>query len=340
MMHTKKLVVLGSILGIAIVALIIIHSVTATKKTSPESLLFYPGFSGDASTKMLIANGADTAVLIKKNNIWYIVLQNSSQAIQNGNEYPADSNFIAIAFEKLAMLSREHLIAQNPAKHAELEVTDSSGTYVEVWDAAGKSTGGLYVGKGTAQFDTYFVRAKNSNDVYTAGQGFRYPFFTNKAQWKSKTITQFDRNKVQSLSITFRNNPAIEMVRTPPNPKDSASHAVWTIIKPVHAMAYYTAIENMINSLSFFKGMDIETDTTLTQEAMGLANPAIRIGVTLNNGTSMAVIIGTEKIGSGAYWVKREGNNSVVFLINTHPIDNDFGLSLGQIIDKSAQVQK
>jgi hypothetical protein len=289
---------------------------------------------------MLVANGPDTAVLVKMKTDWYILKQNSAAARPDGNEYNADSNFIAIALEKLTQLTKEHLISNNPAKQAELEVTDAAGTYVEVWDNAGKSTGGLYVGKGIAQFDTYCVRAKNSNDVYTAGNGFKYPFFTNKSQWKSKIIVRFNRNDVKALSLVCGKNPAIDMIRTSPDPKDSTSHPVWTILIPVHKAAYATAIENMINSLSYFNAIDIENDSTFTQEAMGFTKPTMRIGVTLNNSNTMAVIIGAEKKGSGNYWVKREGNNSAVFLMNTHPINNDFNLTIEQLIDKSAPEPK
>jgi len=345
MMKLKKLIVLAIIFLISVAAIVTMNRLQ-NRKPLAQSLLFFPDFSEAKCSEMLFVERTDTARLKRKgmDMAWYLVTPcisavhavspvggKTGQVILPG--YPADTTEVRKALETLKAMKREELVSRNPLKQAGFEVDTAEGLFVECQDTASKSLGGVYIGKVGARWDTYYVRAKGSNDVYLSGGSIRFALFANPKRWADKSIMKFDQKLVSRLKISSSDSGTIELARNTPSPADTGKKDRWEIISPVKAPANGERVNLLVANLANLNTVEFEGNTSLSEEAMGFVRPPIKLCVTLKNGVTKTVIVGKDKVAMK--WVRNPEKPLVTFTVYSYTLAA-FNPGLAYLMDTTA----
>jgi len=310
-MNTKKLITLAAVLAV-IVALIIAANQLGSRKPSAKSLAFFPKFSEQTCSSILIVEKADSVRIRKKGDVWIVapfasdagtapvMAGTEPEAAGTGVEYPADSASIATALEKLTGMKRDDLISQNPEKQSLFEVDSARGIYVEAFDEKQKSYGGFYIGKSGPDYSSHYVRLVGSNDVYSVSNSIRYSFFADRKRWRDKLVVSFDRGQAEKIVIAKQAGNTFVIDKS----TDTSGQARWSLSTPQQAPAKTQAMDDLLNTLSNFRCADYEENAALADTAMGFGAPELVVTVTLSGGTEKKVVVGKMKEPEKKFWVR------------------------------------
>jgi hypothetical protein len=222
--------------------------------------------------------------------------------------------------DKLKTMQKDELISQNPAKQPELEVDTVKGMRVDLFNDKGIAFSTFYIGKSGADWSTGFIRMKGSNDVYLVGGSAKYSFFSEKARWKDKTITKFDRAFVKAITIQ-KKDTTIQLSLTAPSPKDSAAKPAWLIVSPVKDSAKMAEVDKILTTMSQLTAMEFEDNTTLTEDSLGFVKPYLTVTVAMENGDKKVITIGRQKAVDGRRWIRTPDKNAT-FLIPKYNVES------------------
>jgi hypothetical protein len=303
-------------LGLYAIVLVILASIIAvvtnfqSKKSSEKPAAFYPDFSDSTCSAILMIEKSDTAKILRKGLRWYVT---------GHGDYPADSAAVIKALGKLKTMTKDELLSQNPGKQAELQVDSANGLFVEAWNDKGATLGGMVIGKCGANNDSYFVRPKDSNNVYLVfDNDVRFSFFANAKRWRDKYIVKFDKSDVRMLTIARKDSGAITIKRVAGAAQDTAVKESWEIIRPVHAEAKKDKVDDLLNKMLHLVAADFEGNTALSAEKMGFTKPELTLSVTLGSGQIQSLVVGGKKVAMN--WIKNPDIGTTVFTVYEYDV--------------------
>lgn len=335
-MNNKKLLTwIGIFVLVALV--VTLAGILRNKRPNEKSLLFFPGLDETQIGSVLIVSKGDS-VTIKRTGDVFVVAGIEEQAtggmaaLGTGDsaaaspaelspldrDYPVDSASLASALEKITVMKKDELVSTNPEKQAMFEVNTDKGVYVEVTDVSGKRRGAIYVGKNAAGgWSSNYVRQDGSDDVYMVTGSVKHAFTTDKKRWRDKTITRFSKATATSLRLAKKDGTVITLSKT----TDSTGTPIWNMTAPDQARADQGKVDEVVNTMATLNTTEWETDATLTDSAMGFAEPELRATVTLEGGVEHTVIVGTKEEKGDKFWVRTPAREGITFRVGNYNID-------------------
>jgi hypothetical protein len=318
--------------GIGIVLLIIVGGIYFAKRHGKNGseiaqAPFFPGFSSVACSQILLIDRGDTARLVRKGTSWYVTPLRSAKrntAARRLNrvetlDYPADSAAIQKALGAIKKLCKEDMVAGNPANWETFEVDTANALFVECRNDSGAALGAVYIGKVGLTSDSYFIRDRGSNNVYSVSGSIRFALFANADRWRDRRILAFDRQSVRKLTIISRGSGTVELVKAASSVTDPANNGVWEIVKPLRAKADGKRLELMVSRLVGLKADAFEGDTSLSEKTMGFDKPSLMIELTLTDGGTRKLIVGNDKVAMK--WVRSAEKPDITFTLYSYNID-------------------
>ena len=175
------------------VFILLIGALWLMRSTEPVVKKAKPFIEADsASVKGLgIVYGPDSVYLAHRDDGWWL---------EYPIEYPAAERTVGTAVGKLASMSIEGLITDNPESFAKYEV-DTVGLRVHVV-AEGKSAG-FIIGKNASNFQQTYMRHVGQNDVLLVKGSYRNVFGKTLKDWRDRTITELPMEAVRKVEIIY-----------------------------------------------------------------------------------------------------------------------------------------
>ena len=322
-MNTKRLIVLGAVLVVAIAA-IIIGNMVSNQKPSEESLQFFPGVSGKTVGAVILKDATDMVKLQRKGDVWVMVPKAVIESAEKqpaatgvgkametapaataaakpaglaATEFPADSSMTAQLLDNIVKVKKNTLVSNRQSKQAAFEVDSAHGVRIEVFDIAGKSLGAVYLGKNGPDYNSCYCRAEWSRDVYMTLGTSRGAFSADHKRWTDKSIMKLDRSKVKKLTIARKGSPAIEIVKG-----DTATRG-WQLVAPIKKNTDSNKVTEILGDLASLSATEFE-DSAYSDQTAGLVQPSIFVTVEFMSGTVRTLAIGDKKPGQSNFWCR------------------------------------
>ena len=254
-------------------------------------------------TKIELTASGTTTTLTKEGDRWLVASMNN---------FPTDGKAVEELLDKVAGFKTTQLVSNNPDKQATLQV-DSSGVEAKLLGANEGVLAHLFVGKTTPDFFSSYIRATDSKNVYVAEGYLKSIFDKGSRTWKDRTLFDFNKGDVTHLTIKSEAEE-IDL--------QLDAEGKWQMLKPVAFAAKKTDVESLLETLSTLKADDFAAGKDLA--AYGLDVPKSSITVTLNDGSTKALLIGKEE--EGKHYVRNKDKDIIFTLYKSR---------INQLIKKS-----
>lgn len=305
-MKTKQLLILVGILvvlGLLVLLLENPFGKSEYQKQVEAAAPLFSNFKKENVTKIELTASGTTTTLTKEADKWLVASMNN---------FPADGKAVEELLDKVAGFKTTQLVSNNPDKQATLQV-DSSGVEAKLLGANDSVLAHLFVGKTTPDFFSSYIRAADSNNVYVAEGYLKSIFDKGSRTWKDRTLFDFNKGDVTHLTIQSEAE-GIQL--------QLDAEGKWQMLKPVASAAKKADVESLLETLSTLKADDFAEGKDLA--AHGLDAPKSSITVTLNDGSTKALLIGKEE--EGKHYVKSKDTDIIFTLYKSR---------INQLIKKS-----
>lgn len=346
-MNTKKLTIAAGIL-IAAVAIIIISENLQTGRKKEKSDSFFPDFSKEKCSAILIKEKDKSVNLKYKNGVWLVSSAENDASGGSGivgldkdkvigpkqiEEYTADSSSIQVVLEKIQNMKRDVLVSTNPEKKDIFDVDTAKGMLVKVWDNNNKPLGAVYIGKGGSDRGSNYIRMEGSDKVFAVYGGIKYSFFTDLKRWRDKSLLKFNPQEVKKFTIMRKDSGTIVLEKT----VDSLSAVTWNIVSPVKYKAKAKDVDNLVIGLSNMKTTDWEEDPFIEDSVTGFNDPDMILTAVLENGETNTLICGKKKKDKSYLFAKTNTGN-YTYLIAQYNV-NKFKKSVDDLKEVEIKVE-
>jgi hypothetical protein len=228
------------------------------------------------------------------------------------NEWKADQTTVKGAVDQLERLSFGDIVTENPARFADFEVDDKKGSHIVAKDGSGKVLLDGWLGKAVAGYTMF--RPTGKNEVWQAGNVFKYAFSRDLMSWRDHTLLDFKAEDVSKLEVEG-DGQKIALERMPSEDKDKPWSGKWKVLEStvrVDPLDDSTA-NDLVQTLSTLRATTF--DDTAKPEAVGLAPPRVKIAVTVK-GTANTVLVGSTK--GDDTWIQMAGSPQLYLIQKYH----------------------
>lgn len=333
-MRSKKLISLVLIAIISVLLIIVSEHLTNSKPADKTLKLF-----NDKIGTFIVKKDGNFATIHKKGDTWVVspgvklpdgasseAFAAEAKAHVSAPDYESDSATVAIAVEKLSSMKKGDLESKNPEKQAVFEVDTVKGMIIEAYNPGGKSLGAIIIGKSTPDWNSNYVRALNSGEVYRVTGGIGYSFFSEVERWRNKSMISFDKANAKSLSLVKKDGKAIDIVKA-----DTGD--TWSITSPSPCTAKKAAVEDIISSMSRLNAASFQ-DSVLQDSVLGFSKPELTVSVGLANSVKKLTI--GAKTTDGKYYAMVDGKTTIYKIFESE--FNDLNKDLSSLKDSTVQV--
>lgn len=194
-MTSKQLLRLAAVL---LLVLVLWGAVALASRRGSETGSIIPKVDTSRVDTVAIAGPADTATLVRTG---------SKEIPWRVNGHPADTQVVRELLAGLAAPDAgSELVAQNPASHARLQVTDDSGKRVRVVEK-GRTLLDLVAGKRTTDGEGVYVRRPGEPAVYALGGDLAGAITRGADEWRNHMIAGVRTDSVWSIEIRRGSRP-------------------------------------------------------------------------------------------------------------------------------------
>jgi len=204
------------IILLVLLAVYFVSRQTANQERSFKNVL--TDFDKSQVEKVLYTPPEKPAIEIKKeNDTWKVTRQDKT--------YPTDTARIMSMLEQISNLKTKSIAAKKPAKWDEYEVSDSAGTFVEVYDQNDNRLAAFTVGKFSYQQQqqqaagqqpnvdmTSYIRLQDDEAVYGVDGFLKMAFPADVNQWRDKTLVQAEPSEIDY--VRFRGKESFSLNRS------------------------------------------------------------------------------------------------------------------------------
>lgn len=198
-MNKKTLFILLGIfviLGIAASSSMWGEYLNVGKKSSSNAELNFSEFSESTTDKISIAKNSEEEIIIsKENSVWVI------------SGFDADQRKIDDFFETLASLNIESLVSKNPENHSNFDVTVESGFILTI--TSNNTNSSFIIGKQGATFSSFYIKAKESDNVYEVSGNLRDKLSQSITAWRDKTVVKIPKETIQKIEVVSKTDPLV-----------------------------------------------------------------------------------------------------------------------------------
>jgi len=197
----KQIIILAMILAALIALLLVVLGVR--RLTGPK----YPELKFDPAkvTGISITSPKSGMTLLKEKDGWK-VRDNTS-----GKIYTADPGAAASVIENISRMSVTDIVSNNPARHAEFQVEESSGIKVEI-KIKGKKDISFILGKESYDYGHYYFRFAGTAQVRLASGMRKASIDRPVDSWRDTRILRLDRGGVTRMEVNYPGNPKKDIV--------------------------------------------------------------------------------------------------------------------------------
>ncbi|MBI4130625.1 DUF4340 domain-containing protein [Candidatus Roizmanbacteria bacterium] len=190
----------------------------------------------DVVNKVVITQGVETVTLEKKDTVWRV------------GEYEVDGEKITSLLTGLADIETKQIVSRNKENHSQYMVDETGGLTVTISHDGNDTT--IIVGKSGSAAGTYYIRKKDSDDVYLAEGALRNEITATDRVWIDKTLVKAEKDKIVKVEVTGAQTFTLEKKDSTwkRNEKGSETELTSDQADPILA------------SLSSLSGYDIGTD--------------------------------------------------------------------------------
>lgn len=148
---------------------------------------FIPGFDSKNIDKIEIAQLTDGVEIKRDGDNWQVADRNSRGGVSPPAGWRlADHSRVSSALGSFGGLENGPLVSENPDKQSLYRVDDTSGLKVRGYDASGKITFDVVIGKNGPDFASTYIRRANENKVYLINRPITGVFSTRADDWLTK----------------------------------------------------------------------------------------------------------------------------------------------------------
>ena len=152
-----------------------------------------------------------------------------------------------------------------------------------------------------------YIRAADSNDVYT-GEGYlKATFDKGYRTWKDRTIFNFNKGDATNLTINSEEED-IEL--------QVDAEGKWQMLKPVASTVNPTEVDSLLDTLSSLKTDDFEEEQDPAEHE--LDDPRTTVTARLNDGSTRVLLIGKQEEGNDRNPVKRTDKDQIFMLYSSN----------------------
>ena len=312
-MKTKQLLVLIGVLvvlGLLVLMLENPFGKSEREKKVEAALPLVPDFKRENVTRIEITALGETTTLVKEGNQWLVASMDN---------YPADQEAVDEMFDKVAGFKAVDLVSANPEKQSVFQV-DSSGAEAKFSDANDNILAHLFVGKTTPGVFSSYIRAADSNNVYTDEGYLKATFDRGYRTWKDRKIFNFNKGDVTHLTIKSEEED-IEL--------QLDAEGKWQMLEPVASAVNQTEVDNLLDKFSTLETDDFEEEDDPAEYE--LDDPRATVAAKLNDASTRSLLIGKQEEGNDRNPVKREDKEQIFMLYNSN---------LNSLLKKSAALKE
>ena len=285
----KTTILLASILGILIVAVVGVSIASNKKKRNKEMGELFVPVNIDEISKIKIISKKKTQELSKIDNQW---------AVSSAGNIKADQKAVSDILDCIKEMRKEEIISANSGKKANFEVDEERGVEVKLYKGEDQLAD-FFVGKAGADFNSTYVRAADEDNVYAVKKFVRVYF--DKSDFRDLAIFNFDKEKVSEIVIDQKGKDPVILQK-----KDGKWKAEWYDKFKMNE----NKVNSLLSSLSRLSAKDIVSDKDTA--GAGFANPKMKIVIKFEDGSEEALNVGSKT--DSAYYVKRSANGIIYTL--------------------------
>ena len=265
----------------------------------PSSL--FPEFTTDAATLINVHNKGENVILAKTDKEW---------KVGDDKGFPVDSELIKKALDSIAELKKaKNMVSRNPESQKIYEVDPNQGIEVKVSDSKKKFLADFLVGKTGPDYMSTYLRKAGSNEVLLCeGYHLRSAFSRTTKNWYDVSVCKFTPEEIAKITIVTADKKLTLK-------KD---HDTWQLIDPNQAPANKNLADDIANTLSRLRAIDLAREEKDKLAEYELSPPARQITVSLNDGTEKKISIG-KKNDQNQYYVKAD--KEVIYLVSQYNVD-------------------
>jgi hypothetical protein len=231
--------------------------------------------------------------------------------------YAADENNAKQAFEAIEKLEFGDIVTDQKAKQGEFEVGDDGLRVVA--KNGNQSVAELIVGKSVG--NGTMVRVPGKDEVWQAQGAIKYTFDKPAADWRDKSITTFTVADAEKIEVKSKTGGTITLGKAEKKEGDKAAPGgdEWTVTSssvPIPKLDPSVAT-SMVSTLASWKAGDFADD--VKPAAVGLADPALTVTVSLKGGKTAVAMVGNKK-GDDDFYVKN-GESPQIFLVKKYGVE-------------------
>ncbi|MEW5802384.1 MAG: DUF4340 domain-containing protein [bacterium] len=283
-------------LFIFLALLVIVAYLLERPKDNNQPLSLFPEFSMDTAALVDIHNKGENVVLAKVDKGWKI-----------GDEkgFPADPELVKKALESIKELKKaNNIVSRNPENQNLYEVDPNKGIEVKVTDGNKKPLANFLVGKTGPDFMSTYLRKAGSQEVLLCdGYHLRSMFSRTTKNWYDLNVCTFTPEEISKIEIV-EGDKKLTLKKENDN---------WQLTDPNQAPAKKNLVDDMTNTLSRLRAIDLAVEETEKLAEYELSPPAKQITVALSDGTEKKIMVG-KKNDKNQYYVKAD--KDVLYLVS------------------------
>lgn len=238
-------------------------------------------------------------------------LEGAAWKVTAPSAWTADQTTVRGAVDQLERITFGDVVTENPARFADFEVDDKKGSHVVVKDGSGKVLLDGWLGKAVAGYTMF--RPSGKNEVWQAGNVFKYALSRDLMSWRDHTLLDFKAEDVSKLEVEGEGQK-ISLERMPPPDKEKPWAAKWKVLEStarVDPLDEATA-NDLVQTLSTLRAASF--DDNAKPEAVGLQPPRVTVTVTAK-GAATTVLVGNTK--GDDTWIQM-GTGPQIYLIQKY----------------------
>lgn len=238
-------------------------------------------------------------------------LEGTTWKVTAPSAWNADQTTVKGAVDQLERLTFGDVVTENATRFADFEVDEQKGAHVVAKDGAGKVLLDGWLGKAVAGYTMF--RPAGKNEVWQAGNVFKYALSRDLMSWRDHTLLDFKVEDVSKLEVEG-DGQKIALERMPPPDKEKPWAAKWKVLEStVRADPLDDSTANdLVQTLSTLRAASF--DDNAKPEAVGLQPPRVKVTVTAK-GMPTTVLMGTSK--GDDTWIQL-GNGPQIYLIQKY----------------------
>ncbi len=296
---TRNPLLLGAVL-IVLVGLIILLARPSGEKEEADTSALFAGLD-TAGVDLISIRDAGTFTELKR--------ENDKWVIATDRDFPADPDGVSSILQATARLSGEDVASRKAEKYGRFEVDSATAAEVSI-GASGERIGRFFLGKEGPDRSSQYVRVAGRPEVFRQTGRLKAIFVRAGDAWRDKTILRVESDEIETIELIRGEERFLFQ---------SDLEGEWSVIEPEGfepVKALVVAMARVMTRLTA-SGFPEEGEDGVS----GFVEPEAAVTVTLFNGSTYSIEVGSERDGKPGWFVRRAGDD-IIYVVASSRINN------------------